>query len=176
MDTLEFLLEHRCWEPICLRTNVAQPEHIKMNGTVRRAHVESNTLRPNGVDLIVRKAIAKIAPEWWGDDTKVIVNRNLTCKPHTDRNDGHSWILWLGDFQGGELVFEDGRRIDEKRTWHKIDGRIPHWNEPHTGTKYGVVIFRQSAVSKCCLIHERATKRRRALVSVANASVAEMDV
>ena len=95
-----------------------------------------------------------------GDETKIIVNRNLTCKRHTDRNDGHSWILWLGDFEGGALLFEDGSRVEEKRTWHKIDGHVPHWNEPHEGTKYSVIIFRQPAASKQSLIHERAKKRR----------------
>ena len=164
MDTLEFLLANRRWDPICLRVNVAQPELIKTNKTVTRAHVESNTLRLKGVDAVVRTAIAAVAPEWWDGETKIIVNRNLTCKRHFDKNDGHSWILWLGDFDGGALVFDDGRRIDEKRTWHKIDGRVPRWNEPHTGTKYGVVIFKQCAVSKRTLIHQRA--RRRAIAAI----------
>ena len=128
MDTLEFLLTHRIWDPTCLRANVAQPEDIRICGTVKRAYVESNTLRPKGVDSLVRKAIEDIAPEWWGDETKIIVNRNLTCKRHTDHNDGHSWILWLGEFEGGALLFEDGTRIEEKRTWHKINGRTPHWS------------------------------------------------
>ena len=164
MDTLEFLLANRRWDPICLRVNVAQPDLVKMNKTVKRAHVESNMLRHSGVDSLVRKAVAALAPEWWDGETKIIVNRNLTCKRHVDKNDGHSWILWLGDFDGGALVFDDGRRIDEKRTWHKIDGRVPHWNEPHTGTKYGVVLFKQSAVSKRSLIHERA--RRNAIAAI----------
>ena len=164
MDTLEFLLANRRWKPTCLRVNVAQPELVQVYKTVKRVHLESNTLRACAVDCLVRKAIASIAPEWWDDETKIIVNRNVTCKRHVDQNDGPSWVLWLGDFDGGALVFDDGRRIDEKRTWHKIDGRVPHWNEPHTGTKYGVVIFRQSTVSKRSLIQERS--RRKALAAI----------
>jgi hypothetical protein len=167
MDVLEFLLANRRWDPTCLRVNIARPGLVKVCKTVKRVSLESNTLR-GGVDALVRKAIEAIAPEWWGDETKIIVNRNVTCERHVDKNDGHSWILWLGDFTGGELRFDDGRCIYEKRVWHKIDGHVPHWNEPHDGTKYGVVIFRQSAVSKRSLIQQRA-KRRAAIQAIPGA-------
>ena len=65
-------------------------------------------------------------------------------------------MLWLGDFSGGALLFEDGTRLDEKYKWHKIDGRIPHWNEPHEGTKYAIVLYKraikdtkQQKIAKC---------------------------
>ena len=104
MDTLEFLLANRRWAPVCLRANVASPELLEMRGKVKRARVESNKLGSRSSDKLIEKAIEGIAPEWWGEETQVIVNRNLTCKRHWDRNDGHSWILWLGDFVGGFRV------------------------------------------------------------------------
>ena len=76
---------------------------------------------------------------------------------------GHSWILWLGDFQGGALVFEDGSRIEEKYKWHKIDGQIPHWNEPHEGTKYSIIVYKsQAAKNKSSNINKRYQKQEEA--------------
>ena len=54
-----------------------------------------------------------------------------------------SYICFFGDFTGGALVLEDGRRYEGKRQWHgPFDGAsILHWNEPHEGLKYSVVAF-----------------------------------
>ena len=152
MNTLEFLLASRRWDPICLRANIASPEQIEVFKKTRRAHVESNCLRPDTLDLLIKRTIRELAPEWW-EETKVILNRNVTCQRHRDGNDGHSWILWLGDFEGGALVFETGDRITAKGVWHRIDGQVPHWNEPHTGTKYGVVLYQRSGPTKREIIH-----------------------
>jgi hypothetical protein len=97
----------------------------------------------------------RIAPEWWGDDTKITVNRNVTCKRHRDGNDGLSWISWLGDFTGGAVVFDDGTRIEEKHTWHQINGRVHHWNEDHEGTKYSIILYSSSKKSTGSLMSER---------------------
>ena len=66
----------------------------------------------------------------------------MQCERHKDGNDGLSWIIWLGDFTGGALVFDDGTRIEEKYKWHQIDGRQYHWNEPLEGTKYAILVYR----------------------------------
>ena len=50
--------------------------------------------------------------------------------------------MWLGHFCGGDLHFDDGTRIRGQREWHKINGHIPHWNDPHQGTKYSIVLYR----------------------------------
>ena len=158
MDELERLLGARRWEPICLRTSIAQPEHILVKNGFRRARVDSNTLRPNESQLL--RATQAVAPGWY-PDVRVVLNRNVTCKRHTDgANRGHSYILFLGDFEGGALVFEDGSRIEAKRQWHRFDGQRPHWNEPHTGTKYSVVLYRSKVKSKSSLIHSRLAKKR----------------
>ena len=46
-------------------------------------------------------AIKEVAPEWWGDETRIILNEDLVAKRHKDGNKGHSWLLWLGDYTSG---------------------------------------------------------------------------
>ncbi len=68
---------------------------------------------------------------------------SLVCKRHRDNADReHSWILWLGDFTEGALSFDDGAKVAGNREWHKINGHVHHWNDPHEGTKYSIVLSR----------------------------------
>jgi hypothetical protein len=157
LEILEFLLANRRWDSTCLRCNIATPEQIQLVKRTKRVHVESNGLRRDRLDMLILKAIKQTMPhieEW--DDVKVILNRNVTCKRHVDGNVGRSWILWLGDFEGGALQFDSGERITEKNVWHEIDGRVAHWNEPHTGTKYGIVLYRRQGTTKRELIGMRS--------------------
>ena len=58
-----------------------------------------------------------------------------SAKKHIDADDGHSYVLWLGDYVGGELLFEDGTRLEDKYTWHKMGGYrigIYHMRELNT--------------------------------------------
>ena len=58
----------------------------------------------------------------------------MVCKRHKDHgNKEHSYILWLGDFTGGALNFDDGTIVEGKGVWHKISGHIHHWNDPPRG-------------------------------------------
>ena len=158
MNIVEFLMARRPWEKKCLRSNIVLKEDIVMWGKVKLASVESNALR--GHEHLLRDAIKDICPEWWEGETKVCLNRNVKCEKHRDGNKGHSYILWLGDFTGGALVFEDGSRIEEKYKWHKIDGQIPHWNEAHEGTKYSIIVYRSKAAkNKSSVINKRYQKQ-----------------
>lgn len=153
MDLVLQLLERRRWDRYCRRTNIARPEDI-VDGTFRKARLQSNTPRKDEHELLA--AIRAIAPEWLGS---LVVNRNVTCARHTDRyNDGESYFLMLGDFEGGALVFEDGRRIESAGQWHKFDGKVPHWNEAHIGDKYSIVLFRPTKES----CGSQIARRRRA--------------
>ena len=64
--------------------------------------------------------------------------------------------MWLGDFEGGALQFESGQQITEKGVWHQIDGRVAHWNEPHSGTKYGIVLYQKTGPTKREMIGRRS--------------------
>ena len=93
--------------------------------------------------------MSKVAPEWDDERTCITINKNLVCLPHKDPNNAdYSYILFLGDYDGGELLFEDGTVISERYVWHKFDGRnLTHWNNPITrGTKYSVVIFNRNGM------------------------------
>ena len=142
MEEIEKMLATRRWAKDCLRANITEPEDIIQRGNIKISKLQSEVLPKKEVAL--REAIQAIAPEWWGDETQVLVNRNVKCKKHIDKNDGHSYILRLGDFTGGALLFEDGTRLEDKHQWHKINGQIPHWNEPHEGTKYAVVLYKRA--------------------------------
>ena len=99
------------------------------------------------------------------------LNKDVACQKHRDGNDGHSWMLWLGDYaQGGELHFEDGAVIKDKRVWHKFQGQVPHWNTPHEGgTKYSVILYRSTKQSKHELL--QGYKKRKKDVAAAAATL-----
>jgi hypothetical protein len=142
MEDIEKMLESRRWAKDCLRVNITEPDKIIQRGKVKISLLQSEVLPKK--ETALRTAIQSIAPEWWGDETQVLVNKNVQCKKHIDANDGHSYVLWLGDYSGGALLFEDGTRLEQKYTWHKVNGRTPHWNEPHDGTKYAIVLYKRA--------------------------------
>ena len=149
MDKLTDLMAKRKWIKCCLRANVAQPEDVKLYGTIKVANIYSNVLNVRDKEPELYDAIQAVAPEWWGDDTQCTLNKDLVCKRHRDHaNKEHSWILWLGDFTGGALHFDDGSTIEGKGVWHKINGHIHHWNDPHEGTKYSIVLYRRTRKPK----------------------------
>ena len=160
MDVIEKMLESRKWAKDCLRINITEPDKIIQRGKVSISLLQSEVLRKDR-EKALREHIKTIAPEWWGDETQVFLNKDVQCKKHVDTNDGHSYVLWLGDFSGGALLFEDGTRLDEKYKWHKIDGRIPDWNEQHEGTKYAIVLYKramndtkQQKIARCIKIKQ----------------------
>jgi hypothetical protein len=164
LDTLEELMAKRKWVKSCLRSNVAQPEDIKISGTVKVAKIYSNVLNNREKEPELYDAIKNVAPEWWDDETQITLNKDLVCKRHRDHaNKEHSWIMWLGHFCGGDLHFDDGKRIRGQREWHKINGHIHHWNDPHQGTKYSIVLYRGTRAPKTNRLLEarRAKKAQR---------------
>ena len=153
MERLTELLANRKWQKRCLRTNIAAPEDIQLSGKVRVALVASNNVRKDKEPKLY-EAIREAAPEWW-EDVRITVNKDVVAQRHRDENVGHSWILWLGDFTGGELNFDDGTRIEKKGVWHKIDGRVHHWNDPHAGTKYSIILHRSDREPKSRILHAK---------------------
>ncbi len=157
MDIVEKLMETRRWNNRCLRTNIVKPENIMLHKKTKIALVSSESPQKRSrIDRELIQAIEDIAPEWWGDETRICINKNVQCERHKDGNKGHSYILWLGDFTGGALLFDDSTRIEEKYKWHKINGQTHHWNEPHEGTKYSIIIYKGFCKEKkSALIHAR---------------------
>ncbi len=163
MEQVEELMVKRKWMKHCLRVNVAQPEDIRMTGSVKVAKIYSNVLNEREKEPELYDAIKEVAPEWWGDDTQITLNKDLVCKRHRDHgNKEHSWILWLGDFTGGALNFDDGTKVEGKGVWHKINGQIPHWNDPHEGSKYSVVLYRGTKKQKSRTLADAMRAKRAA--------------
>jgi hypothetical protein len=161
MERVEELMAKRKWAKHCLRTNVADPENIELRGKVRIAKVMSNQLSKREKEPELYDAIKAIAPEWWGDETKIILNKDLVAKRHKDGNKEHSWLLWLGDVtSGGGLNFDDGSKIEGKYKWFKMSGQDHHWNDPHEGgTKYSVVLFRSDKKPKTNVMQEALQRK-----------------
>ena len=94
------------------------------------------------------------------------LNRSVAMERHVDKyNYEGSLIVLLGDFEGGALCFDDGRRFAEKGVWFPFDGHQPHWVEPFEGERFSVVLF-NSPILTCRLQRYdqgRETQRRRRL-------------
>ena len=84
LQDLEQALASRRWEDKCLRTNIVLPDKIFTypSGNMKVALCESNT--PNKNEQRLRELIHICAPEWWGDETKITLNRDVQCKRHRD--------------------------------------------------------------------------------------------
>ena len=88
---IEDCLPQRRWVKNCLRTNIVSESMIQRQNNCKVALCESNTLRiREKKESHIRDLIESIAPEWWGDTTKIIINKNVECERHRDGNDGLS--------------------------------------------------------------------------------------
>ena len=78
----------------------------------------------------------------------VTVNMNQRSAKHTDKfNTGFSYIIGLGNYKGGELVFEDGPHKGShniKNRWLKFKGDHVHYNTAFTGERYTLVYYHWS--------------------------------
>ena len=77
----------------------------------------------------------------------VTINKNHAAAKHTDNNNrGHSYIIGLGNYTGGELVFSDKKSPyhgthNIKNKWLKFVGDTPHYVKPFKGTRYTLVYY-----------------------------------
>jgi len=79
--------------------------------------------------------------------TSVIVNKNNVCKKHKDKgNNGESYIVGIGDYEGGELVIED-TEYNIKNKFIKFNGcEKYHYNKEFTGTRYSLVYYNHQPI------------------------------
>eukprot|EP00445_Apocalathium_hangoei_P018342 CAMPEP_0203891616 /NCGR_PEP_ID=MMETSP0359-20131031/34880_1 /ASSEMBLY_ACC=CAM_ASM_000338 /TAXON_ID=268821 /ORGANISM="Scrippsiella Hangoei, Strain SHTV-5" /LENGTH=526 /DNA_ID=CAMNT_0050813431 /DNA_START=101 /DNA_END=1681 /DNA_ORIENTATION=+ len=100
--------------------------------------------------------------------TSIQVNVNYAARPHVDRNNlGHSQIIGLGDYTGGELWVHDdvgqvpltldedikqealyrsgtmwrGSEIDIRGKWLEFTGNRLHYTRAFDGTRYSLVYY-----------------------------------
>ena len=97
MDLLEDLMAKRKWVKHCLRTNCAAPEDIQLTGEVKVAKIYSNLLYKREKEPELYDAIEAVAPEWWDDETRMILNKDLVAQRHKEGNKGHygfyDWVI-----------------------------------------------------------------------------------
>ena len=74
--------------------------------------------------------------------TSIQVNKNYQSKPHIDKyNKGLSYIVGLGDYEGGELIL-NSYRFNIKYEPLLFNGRIwEHATSSFTGTRYSLIYF-----------------------------------
>jgi hypothetical protein len=106
------------------------------------AESKHNKKHPELLEL-AKKLLASHDPKYKFE--AVTINKNHAAAKHVDRNNsGHSYIIGLGDYTGGELVFEKGPYEGShnlKNRWLKFKGDTPHYVEPFTGTRYTLVYY-----------------------------------
>ena len=80
---------------------------------------------------------------------QIQINKNWWSPPHKDAgNVGESYIVGLGDYEGGRTCVDYGDHIvkyDIKNKFVKFDGsKYEHWTEKFTGTRYSMVFYTHS--------------------------------
>ena len=147
-ELLSALRTHK-WQKTQLRYNIVPPEDretkVYKSGnkmTTIKKGVYSQSLKSG----ILYELIIALAPKRPDGDWRITINKNTQCYPHQDRgNLGTSYIMFLGDYEGGDLCFENGRIVSERDKWHEIDGSVTHWNTPITsGIKYSIILFNKA--------------------------------
>ena len=121
------------------RTNLGGPCVWYGQRRCLKTGVYSNTRKQGPILEHVRRMLGE-------DVSAVTLNRNVHCGVHRDRKNATRFrICSMGDFEGGALCLEDGRRFNEKRQWFTFDGaEVNHRNEPITaGRKNSVVAYTQ---------------------------------
>ena len=141
-DELEHLLQTCKWREQTHRTNISHNHtYVQRVSKEGKKYHERKVLEPQQSEYCgngpILEHVRSMLPPWFqmGEHFAVTLNRNVQCSPHRDQNNVITTaILFLGDFEGGDLVLADGRRFSKRRVWHGYDGaQIEHWNEPITG-------------------------------------------
>ncbi len=131
------------------RKNVADSSESFVLGTVNyrgQSYLQGKTQGPSRYNSkfpelfeLCQNLIKSYDPEF--SYTTIQVNKNVECAPHIDKNNvGHSVIIALGDYEGGQLVIE-GKIFNIKNRFKAFDGRNGHWTLPFTGDRFALVFF-----------------------------------
>lgn len=75
------------------------------------------------------------------EPNSITININERYKPHTHQRQEKSYIMLLGDFEGGALCLEDGTKFNEKHKFFEFRGSQKHWTEDWTGNRISIVYY-----------------------------------
>lgn len=79
--------------------------------------------------------------------TSIMINKNVKCKKHIDKyNNNLSYIIGLGDYEGGNLLLYDKKgnitdSVNIKNNFFKFDGHQYHSTDDFTGERYSIVYY-----------------------------------
>ena len=137
MEELAALVAKHKWTRNCRRLNLGgEVKYYGKRPYLVKGHF-SNVIKSGRMLELVQSMIP--------NTSELTINRSLECPPHRDKgNNTDSYILFLGDFDGGALVFENGVRYEDKGIWMgPFDGKnTTHWHEPITrGVKISIVAY-----------------------------------
>ena len=126
------------------RVNIAREADTVLYGKSRwlKAPLESENITSGPVMEAARATLPGF------EFSHIQLNKNLMCTPHRDgMNRGESRILFLGDFEGGELCLEGSGVHKETGVWFSFDPQELHWNNAITGgTKWALVAHNRPPV------------------------------
>lgn len=85
--------------------------------------------------------------------TSIQVNDSFICGKHRDKNnEGESYIIGFGDYEGGELVVsENGIETEYDIKYHPLlfnGSMLEHWTKPFTGRRFTIVYHTTVAPSR----------------------------
>jgi hypothetical protein len=112
----------------------------------KRCKVESRHNEKHKALLKVAKSFLRSANLGYEFEA-VTINNNHAAARHVDKNNkGHSYIIGLGNYTGGELVFTDKKSPHYgthsiKNKWLKFTGDTEHYVKPFKGTQYTLVYY-----------------------------------
>ena len=148
-DELLHMLKTRKWRKQTHRTNISREyTHIQRFSKEGKSYCARKVLHPQQSEYVgsgpILEYIRSMLPAWMPqmEHFAVTLNRQVQCHPHKDKNNvGITAILFLGDFEGGDLVRADGRHFSGRLEWFGYDGaQTEHWNTSITsGEKVAVV-------------------------------------
>jgi hypothetical protein len=144
------------------RTNVLKKgqlySHSMVLGKVRKLYSSCNgkiclvnsrhNAKNKGLLLAAKSLLRAHAPTYRAQ--AVTFNKNHAAAKHTDNyNSPPSYIIGLGNYKGGELVFTDKTSPHYgthsiKNKFLKFDGSTEHYVKPFTGERYTMVFYRWS--------------------------------
>ena len=136
------MFETRKWLKQTNRLIIANSyTHIPRVSKEGKKYRDKKVLEPQQSECVKRGELLDLVktmlPPWFtpGEHFCITANRNVQCAPHRDRDNlGDVGAMFIGDFEGGALLTENGDRYEERGVWHRYDGaRVKHWNKPITG-------------------------------------------
>ena len=112
-------LQKRKWHGSSTRLNIAEGPETYIHKSGRKMLVT-----PVLTDVVKSGPISRLVQEQLPFVEQVTLNKNLKCTKHRDRNEGDSFICFLGDFERGGLYVEEPtevRHLLEKGVWHQLE-------------------------------------------------------